>query len=153
MKTYKTHEEWFKQYKQDNSEADNIELNHEHWCVTKDAWIAALESLPKKPERHSDQLRKWYFACVCGEPAKYSGHSKEEIHEFHKYKFLLYPHKKYLTIQGADEVASTKKMTNKEYIEWITEKLIPYWSTEHDVYIPMPNEVEMFHSLSLVIDK
>lgn len=145
MSKYKTFEEWWDWW-WNNWNADSS-YGLKETCGK--AWNAALDSLPKK---RSNQQNRYYWGVVCKLAADSTGYTPEEIHEFHKHHFRGC-NQKYIQIvdnDGSGDIGhlmiTTKNMTTKEFNEWIETKLIPFWA-EQDVYIPMPNEEELWKSL------
>ena len=110
-----------------------------------DGWQAKTDSLPSK---RSNQQNRYYWGVLCKLASDHTGYTLDEIHEFHKENFRIPDQFGHWVIVGDKEVVffSTKNMTTVEFNKWVEEKLIPFWA-QQDVYIPLPNEPELWKSI------
>ncbi len=104
-------------------------------------WLAGLEGklieLTLRKERHARTLNqnRYYWGVVVELLSQHFGYDKDEMHEALKFKFL----KKYEDSE-LPTVGSTTKLSTIDFNEYI-EKVMRWAVTEHQIYIPEPNEV------------
>ena len=118
--------------------------------VYKAGFDACLEILPKK---RSSQQNRYYWGCPVDIIAKWSGYTKDEVHELNK-NMLPYPHRRRIEqcskmpdrMPVSQYTASTKDMTKKEFSDWLEFTVFPAWQEQGCGNIPLPNETQMWES-------
>lgn len=96
-----------------------------------------VEVVVRRPRKHrSDRQNRYYWGVLIAILAEHCGYTSEELHEALKWKFLR------VEADGPlPTVRSTTSLSTVEFEEYL-EKVRIWASTDLDVYIPLPNEVE-----------
>lgn len=92
----------------------------------------------KKQNYNTDLMRKFYFGVVLAIIADWSGYTKEECHDFCKAKFLTDKSGPIPRIGSVSRGSITTKKFKK-----LLEDIQLYFSTNHGVVIPDPNDKEL----------
>lgn len=97
----------------------------------------------KSKNKRSLNQNKYYWGVVITIFADYTGYLKEECHQILTEKFLQY------TKSGREFTRSSKQLDTKEFEEYV-KKCRMWLYHEHQLHIPLPNEVteEMWIELS-----
>lgn len=88
---------------------------------------------PPVKER-SNRQNRYYRGVICKLLSEYTGHTKEEIHEALKWRFLRDD-----SDQNFQRTRSTASLTTKEFEEYV--ELCRQFGDEMGCRIPLPNEV------------
>lgn len=101
-------------------------------------------NISEPKSQRSLQLNKYYWGCLIKIFAGELGWSDDDMHDFCKDTFLQETEKQ--LIMGNEPIVLTKrkstaKLTNIEFIDYC-KKIQHFASTECDIYLPDPNEVE-----------
>jgi hypothetical protein len=102
----------------------------------KDVWIC----IEKQTKQRSNPQNKYLWGVVYKTVCDHTGDDAESFHHWAKSEFLSTPG------EAVPKVKSTKKLNTKEFMEYV-EKIIR-WAAEFDgIYIPLPNEEELWSVL------
>ena len=111
-------------------------------------WAAALGKLAgrrvlldvnRETRSHSSNQRRYYFGVVLATVAEWSGHEKEELHDYFKRQFLPVPTRVLPTGEVIEGVPSTKELSLEDYSDYVSKVMA--WAANNGLYIPSPNEV------------
>lgn len=88
----------------------------------------------------SDRQRKYYYGVIIEKTGAHFGYDKDDMSAVWAEMFLSY------TIKGLDgqekTVHKTPSQLNVKQTEEYHERIRRFCSTDHELYIPMPNEAE-----------
>lgn len=105
-------------------------------------WVQSLEgekielTVKKKRKKRSLPQNSYYWAVIVDILGNQFGYTPDEMHEALKWKFLRLD-------RDLPTVRSTADLTTGEFIEYI-EQIKVWAASEHDCYLPDPNEYEAY---------
>jgi hypothetical protein len=93
----------------------------------------------KKYGRRSVRENRYYFGVIIKLSCEYTGFSRIEMHNVFKGMFL----KRTIESKGKtfEIVMKSKELSTVEFEDYLS-KIRMYMSSEHNVYLPLPNEVD-----------
>lgn len=103
-------------------------------------------SIKEHKNTRSDRQNRYYWGVVLQMLSEETGHKAEELHEIFKEKFGLkneiYLSNKQNEMEIANITISTTKYNTAQFEEYLEK--IRRWSAEfYELYIPLPNEVDL----------
>lgn len=97
------------------------------------------ELLVKPPIKEStDPQRRYYHGVICKIIADETGHTPDEVHEFLAWEFLQIPDQK-IRVRRSTGRGDLSTVEREEYHR----KCREWASTTLNVYVPLPNEVDI----------
>ncbi len=92
----------------------------------------AIELILRSPKKiRSQQQNKYYWVVIVNTLAEHLGYSSDEMHGILKYQFA-----------GKLDTTTTTDMSTIEFSEYYIKWIRDWALSEHELYLPEPNEVE-----------